>query len=479
MPILEGLDEISSPGRTTAIMRLNDALSPGERLVLTCRTEQYLEAVQSVDYGAVTLRGAAAVQLRPVDVDAVAAYLQAGAGPAAAARWDRVVSILGTERPAGLALTTLLMVSLAYDIYSPRNRSRTDEVREPVELLGPAMVDRSTVEQHLFDAFIPTSYEANPGRWPGRKTEAWLVFLARHLNHMIDGSDLAWWQLRQSVPFTALGKQAPFVFGLGFILSLSLGLALGLTSGLAIGLACGIGFAVGVVFSFPGLGWGVSRSAGVGNLAEVPNPRALLARARVGGLVSTVILVIACALVLWMLLALIIAALAMVQMRMGHTLGFGHYWISFAFGRSGQTAALALLAFGIGIGYGYSLTALEWPIYLISRTTLALRRCLPLSFMGFLSDAHRRGILIQVGAVYQFRHLEFQRRLATRPDPPHSPLAVQLSPQPPRQTRALRHSELLHTEIVRDLAFSPDGTLLATVCNDWTARFWTWIPEPS
>jgi len=32
--------------------------------------------------------------------------------------------------------------------------------------------------------------------------------------------------------------------------------------------------------------------------------------------------------------------------------------------------------------------------------------------MSFLGDAHRRGVLRQVGDVYQFRHLDLQNRLA-------------------------------------------------------------------
>ena len=32
----------------------------------------------------------------------------------------------------------------------------------------------------------------------------------------------------------------------------------------------------------------------------------------------------------------------------------------------------------------------------------------------YLVDAHKRGILRQAGAVYQFRHIELQHRLATR-----------------------------------------------------------------
>ena len=57
----------------------------------------------------------------------------------------------------------------------------------------------------------------------------------------------------------------------------------------------------------------------------------------------------------------------------------------------------------------------------IARVWLALRRRLPLRLTGFLADAHRRGVLRQVGAVYQFRHIELQHRLATRPSSLNGP----------------------------------------------------------
>jgi len=44
-----------------------------------------------------------------------------------------------------------------------------------------------------------------------------------------------------------------------------------------------------------------------------------------------------------------------------------------------------------------------------------LRRGMPWSLMGFLADAHQRGVLRQAGAVYQFRHIELQHHLASRP----------------------------------------------------------------
>ena len=55
-----------------------------------------------------------------------------------------------------------------------------------------------------------------------------------------------------------------------------------------------------------------------------------------------------------------------------------------------------------------------WPQYEIARAWLALPRRLPWRLMTFLADAHRRGVLRQAGAVYQFRHIELQQRLANR-----------------------------------------------------------------
>jgi hypothetical protein len=45
---------------------------------------------------------------------------------------------------------------------------------------------------------------------------------------------------------------------------------------------------------------------------------------------------------------------------------------------------------------------------------LAFTHRLPWRPMSFLADAHQRGVLRQAGAVYQFRHIELQHRLANR-----------------------------------------------------------------
>jgi hypothetical protein len=58
----------------------------------------------------------------------------------------------------------------------------------------------------------------------------------------------------------------------------------------------------------------------------------------------------------------------------------------------------------------FSRTASSW--YKLAHVLLALRGKLPWRLMRFLDDAHRRGILRQSGAVYQFRHAVLKDHLA-------------------------------------------------------------------
>jgi hypothetical protein len=73
---------------------------------------------------------------------------------------------------------------------------------------------------------------------------------------------------------------------------------------------------------------------------------------------------------------------------------------------------------GFAVGVGASFTAAASPYYEAARIWLALHHQLPWPLMGSLADAHRRGILRQTGAFYQFRHIELQRRLVSRPSKP-------------------------------------------------------------
>ena len=84
--------------------------------------------------------------------------------------------------------------------------------------------------------------------------------------------------------------------------------------------------------------------------------------------------------------------------------------------------AVAATAMGFAAGLGASFVAAASPHYGAARIWLALHHQLPRQLMDFLVDAHTRGVLRQAGAVYQFRHIELQHRLATRPSgQPESP----------------------------------------------------------
>jgi hypothetical protein len=64
-------------------------------------------------------------------------------------------------------------------------------------------------------------------------------------------------------------------------------------------------------------------------------------------------------------------------------------------------------------GIGFALIQATWGKYFVARCLLAASGRLPWRLTSFLQDAAvNRGVLRQFGAVYQFRHVELQRRLA-------------------------------------------------------------------
>jgi hypothetical protein len=391
--------------------------------VMTCRTEDYRRAVNPPEGPGIKLRAAAAVQLGSLTADTVAKYLIADAGgQAARARWAPVLEILGSTAPAAQALTTPLMAGLARVIYNPRPNEIAGELPDPAELCGPDLADRETVQAHLFDAFIPAAYRG-ASRWTANEAEPWLRFLAYHLEAKIAGPDLAWWQLQRVLGMPAFmrsrkpsppppepSRRAGFrrsrlqrgvitglVFGLAFAGLLTWAAAMnwqGIRDGLpltdfvitalvmciAAGLA--LGLAGGVVFGLAGV---------PDDLAHVASPGSVLARDRRATLVVALIPAISVG-----------AAMGLIAgtLKVSATQGLGY----------GSAVGL-LVACMVGLD-------LAWLPFVLTRGLLARRHLLPRRLMSFLTDAHQRGVLRQAGAVYQFRHVELQRRLAAHWEEP-------------------------------------------------------------
>jgi hypothetical protein len=393
MPILDGLDEIPEEARGQAISRINDALRPGMRLVATCRTQQYRDALKTPEGVEVTLR-AAAVQLRTLNPDEVREYLHADApSPAAKARWEPILAALSTEAPVGQALSSPLMVGLARAIYNPRPGELVGALRDPAELCNPDLADRAAVECLLFEAFLPAAYRADTtSRWNERQAEKWLVYLARYFAN----TDIAWWQLRHSVIRRRFMPVTTVAAG-GVAASVVAGMADGVTTGMADGATAGIVIGVGVL-AIAGVAAVVLAEFllvfAMGEAAPVPrdlkasaSPQVSLAHNR--------------RVALFMFMAASVTATA-AGVIAGVVAGVWEGLIA------GVVAGLA--------GLLLYFRRAAWPQYALAKTFLALRRRLPWQLMEFLADAHQRGILQQAGAVYQFRHIELQSWLATRRD---------------------------------------------------------------
>ncbi|MGH3873431.1 MAG: NACHT domain-containing protein [Pseudonocardiaceae bacterium] len=255
LSILDGLDEMPGTVRGAAIAKINEALRPGERLVLSSRVAEYSEAVAPEGQPQVKLRGAAGVTLRELDPKAVEIYLLRDAGGGAwAARWDPVVKVLGTTAPVARALRTPLMVGLARTIYNPRPGEQTGSLPHPADLCDTNRFGTAAaVKEYLFEAFVPAAYRRHPDPakvcpWSSDDAKRWLVGLARHLeNHQQGKADLAWWELCHAAPRYLSG----LVVGVATGFAAALASWVGTDIGAGIGVGLGFGLLLGLAVSLP------------------------------------------------------------------------------------------------------------------------------------------------------------------------------------------------------------------------------------
>lgn len=446
VPILDGFDEIPPGVRGNALNAINQALPMGQAVVLSSRVTEYCQSLSLASGVSVRLTGAAGIELCPLSATASAAYLHRDAGGSgyAADRWTVLGARLGTTTPAREALSTPLMLYLARTIYNPRPGELVAELPDPAELGDTSRFPtRAAVETHLFSAFIPAAYRPHsryPCRWTPQQAEKALRFLAHHLQHNLRGTpNFAWWELHRAVKTStpqlvawALGLMAGIGFGalaatqtvndggtgwignavaafaggivLGFCLALPMWLAFE-TEGrqpaarigwvwkwpwIAVSLSLAVLTAVigGSAYTVVGVGLGVGIASGLvagpADPALAIGPHILWRRDRA---------------VFWKLTVTISAGIGL-----GPWLGFG---------LSSEAGVAAGPGIGLWFGSGIAFSVTAWGPFAVASRYLALRRHLPRDLMAFLTDAHeRRGVLRQVGAVYQFRHIDLQRHLA-------------------------------------------------------------------
>jgi hypothetical protein len=471
LPILDGFDEIHPELHQAAMDHLNT--TPDTPVVLTSRPQDYTTAVAGTD----VLTAAAVIELEDLTLDDLADYLPRTAAGPRTGLWGPVLTRMRHSTAPGPAtlrhvLTNPLMVFLARTIYSDTPG------HDPTDLLDPNRLPTvAALQEHLLAAFIPAVYHPHrpsPPRWDPERAYRYLTYLAGHL-HRVGTQDLAWWQLRNSIPRTTRTLVLPLAFGLVF------GLAFGLVGGLVGGLVVGplVGLAGGLVGGFrggfAGKGPGPTRTRlqirgrplHIGRLAVAPavGLTAGLADGFVGGPVFgstggfvdkfvggfvggfafslTLELIVGTATGLTFGLDAPTSASDVVSVseslaadrrntiRKTLTLWLA-FWLTIGLegvlvlagrsvvedaGRYVVTLAVGLL-FGLTF-YGPARTA--WGQWLILvRVWLPLTGRLPWPVHAFLTDAYHRGVLRQTGAVYQFRHARLQEHL-TSDQPTGSP----------------------------------------------------------
>jgi len=445
LPLLDGFDELPPALHAVALDAINRSLPAKLPVVLAARSAEYRTAVARPD-AVVRLNGAAGIHLLPVTREQAADYLRRDAGGShtpAARRWDAVIAQLGTDTPVGQALSTPLGLFLARTIYNPRPQAvpHSAPVPHPDELCDTATFpDRPTVDRHLFNAFIPAAYTPRgPSlpRWSAAQARRTLAFLAQYLETNHDGNpDLAWWELHHATPTPIRRLMVGLVLGLlvAFLGGLVSEFLVGLMSGLLIGLAFGLR---GSDANAPSvrLRWSPSMFAAVLVLGLVFGLFAGLLVGRTAGFVSGLTIGLA----LWLAIGFVggfMAGLTTEEPELTTTVGPAallaqdrriHLAGGLVFG--------LLFGSGLGLAVGFasgkmvlfspvlalglmSVPQTAWTSWVTAKLYLVVRHRLPWHLMAFLQDAHQRGVLRQVGAVYQFRHIDLQRHLAQQPWPP-------------------------------------------------------------
>ncbi|MEU9189550.1 NACHT domain-containing protein [Streptomyces sp. NPDC048484] len=468
LPLLDGFDELPSTRHAIALDMINRTLPARQPLVLASRTAPYRAAL-SRPGAAVRLNGAAAIQLLPLTAQAAADYLRRDAGGShtpAAGRWTSVITRLGTADPVGEALATPLGLFLARTIYNPRpgTPSGSPPSPHPDELCDTAAYpDPAAINARLFQAFIPAAYapyQPNPPRWTAEQAHRTFVFLAQFLQNQHEGRpDIEWWEMPRAIPLHI----RRLVFGLAF------GSVVGLVGGLAVGIAgCLVaGPADGLM---AGLVTGVAAGGGAGiaaGLADpVPpgvrlrySPTRLMSWLSVGPVAGLIVgfttapeAGLAVGIIIGLLVSLVVGlagafeadvpdltavlgpvALLGLDRRtflmvgltvglavgplfgLGFGLGLGFVVLPLLVGWTSFGIVIVLLGWiagGLAVALTGGLVQTVWGYFVMARAYLVMRRKVPRDLIAFLQDAHEhRGVLRQVGTVYQFRHIDLQRHL--------------------------------------------------------------------
>jgi hypothetical protein len=475
LPIFDGLDELAPAARPWAVDAIAHGFPPGQGFVLTCRPQEFRDAVATSPARGVRLVGAAGIRLLPVEHHTALAFLRRHAAEATVPLPDRWQEVTHTDSDSPLAavLQNPLMLSLVSSIYNPRPGEGTNAVPDPAELADERRFpDSESIRAHLWDAFIPAAYRRHrryPSRWSAQQAERTFRFLARHLERLHDSGsvDIAWWELHH-LPRRSRNT-ASIVFGAALGLLVLMGLlprtsayaSAGVVAAITAVMGTGGALATLTQMQRPpqaGLRWSPAWIIGACGLTLGPILAQVMTQAHggtpslthylypsavgaLGGVVlggwrprpadltaptSPELLLVSDRRTF---AGILIASSGAVSTALVLLLALliGYHVIEFPDAAPVTTVAIGItgaavvgLVIGLVFGAAYAFRRTAWGIFVIARSVLAVRGRVPIRFMAFLGDAHaHRGVLRRSGATYQFRHIELQRRLTGRTTTPH------------------------------------------------------------
>jgi NACHT domain len=460
LPLLDGLDEVSPSNRADVLDAILRDLA-GQPFVLTCRSNEFaaIQAKPAFDDLFV-------IELLPLEPAAAAEYLLESVPGNDLERWDAVLSSLseGTAGPVETACTrpwTLFLLQAVY--HSPDSN--------PAELLE---ADRfptvQAIEERLLDAFVRVAFTTRPPppqqvtgstkRWDPGRSEKGMIFLAKVLSER-SSRELAWWDLAGLVPaWFALVLRVSIGSVADAILCAALfglfghpwfGAAFGLVTGAIVALALGLvpaerprrlvfwssrrrfafrsllldaGFILvggvgggAVVYILYGPLYGVLAGVVFGaifalvrRLIEPAEPK--IAVSPVGVLRDDRRSVLYATGIGWLTGAVVGGLLGGIISGDSRDLIFHlNTWQRSALG---AVVGATLCAGVLGLMMHSNSASGR---FVTTQTWLSARQLTPVPLMAFLEDAHRLGVLRQIGAYYQFRHASLQDWLAARPLP--------------------------------------------------------------
>jgi hypothetical protein len=456
IPILDGFDELSEPARAPALLALR-TLCDDDRLIVTCREEEYTKAVATAD----VLDSFARITARPLARCEVAGYLEQYLGPDPSSSWHKLIRLLRQSRARALPVidvcSTPLGVWLLLNVYGQRSSDVS------ALLGGKRFKNADALRAHLLSALLPTLLRDRTARagaagifrnrraYDPRDAANWLGFLASLLTRAAAESgstrDFRWWYLARTLPGATIRWTASIVTAVAAAAVTAVVLGLGGHEDLTLIVATGIGI-IPATFLFTN--WR-SDLPGFARLGLRGRTLALVAHLAVGSISGFAI-----GLILFATSHIVPGCPRMhltPAVAIGTLLKFAGHLVNWAEipGNTNRAATplanwradrtLNLLRLTLAAICALLVTTLTWAIeprlacviavvmaifittegkhhawlaYVIATSDYARAGQLPRQLMLFLDDMHRIGVLRAAGPAYQFRHAQFQDHLASR-----------------------------------------------------------------